>query len=295
MISRSSSLEVASAYTKAFAYESSNPRYPEKVYRDKIYDFLYENEYEPYFCNLAKKPPSVRAFKEFFLKIHTGESLVSATENWDWERRQKLGQRLLKELAEDYLNWFEKNNDGGFFMEQHEQYYKRILLRLELDGYIFRDEVLLQQQSDILNVEEEKGILQSLYKKTELNRQKEAFEFLLLSEQHFLASRWSDCIANSRKFFELTLQEGALKIEKSKGMDFDENKFLRPVEVRSYFEKEGILEKKEKEALDKMYGLLSETGAHPYMAESDQARLLRQLSLTISQFVLLRLEKKIKG
>jgi len=40
---------------------------------------------------------------------------------------------------------------------------------------------------------------------------------------------------------------------------------------------------------------LSETGAHPYMAESDQARLLRQLSLTLSQFVLLRLEAALKA
>ena len=60
--------------------------------------------------------------------------------------------------------------------------------------------------------------------------------------------------------------------------------------MRQYLERQGIFERKERESIDKLYGLLSETGAHPYMAESDQARLLRQLSLTLSQFVLLRLE-----
>ena len=44
-----------------------------------------------------------------------------------------------------------------------------------------------------------------------------------------------------------------------------------------------ILEKKEKEAIAKVYGLLSDTGSHPYIADRDQARLMRHLSLTFSQ------------
>jgi hypothetical protein len=36
-----------------------------------------------------------------------------------------------------------------------------------------------------------------------------------------------------------------------------------------------------------------ETGPHPYMAESNQARLLRQLSFTLSQFALPRLNAAI--
>ena len=35
---------------------------------------------------------------------------------------------------------------------------------------------------------------------------------------------------------------------------------------------------------------MSDTGGHPYMAAKDQARLMRHLALTFSQFVLLRLE-----
>jgi hypothetical protein len=47
-----------------------------------------------------------------------------------------------------------------------------------------------------------------------------------------------------------------------------------------------------KEALAKVYGLLSHTGGHPYMAQNDQARLLRHLALTFSQFAMLRLRGK---
>jgi hypothetical protein len=64
----------------------------------------------------------------------------------------------------------------------------------------------------------------------------------------------------------------------------------KPVMVRDYLEQVGLLEKKEKEAVSQVYGLLNNTGGHPYIAERDQARLMRHLALTFSQFVLLRLE-----
>ncbi len=65
--------------------------------------------------------------------------------------------------------------------------------------------------------------------------------------------------------------------------------------VRNYLESEGVLETKEKNAIAKIYGLLSKTGGHPYMAASDQARLLRQLSLTLAQFVMLRLQGSLSA
>ena len=64
--------------------------------------------------------------------------------------------------------------------------------------------------------------------------------------------------------------------------------------MRNYLEEEGLLETKEKEAVAKIYGLLSNTGGHPYMASNDQARLLRQLALTLSHFVMLRFDGYLK-
>jgi hypothetical protein len=77
--------------------------------------------------------------------------------------------------------------------------------------------------------------------------------------------------------------------------DLPENVYSRPAEVREYLVTEKLLEKKEREALDKVYGLLSHTGSHPYMAEKDQARLLRQMSLLFCQFVMLRFEGRTKS
>lgn len=290
MISRPTALALATAYTSRFTTDATRDR-PAVVHRDAVYDFLFENNYTAWFCNVAKSPQSVRGFKEFWLKIHTGESLFSSTPQWTWEQREKKGQQLLHELAKDHLNWHE--NKARFMSWKPASYAittEALLRRLELDGYVYKDGLLLQQQGDVLNVEEEASVLASLYARAKLARSADAFEFLRLSEEHFVAGRWSDCISNVRKFFELTLQEGARALSGFKEEPLSATALARPVDVRKYLEDSGMFERKEREAIDKLYGLLSETGAHPYMAESDQARLLRQLSLTMVQFALLRLE-----
>lgn len=83
--------------------------------------------------------------------------------------------------------------------------------------------------------------------------------------------------------------------QKCKSKALDISIYKSPLKVRNYLEEEGLLEKKETEAIAKIYGLLSDTGSHPYMADNDQARLLRQLSLTSSQFVMLRFEGYLKN
>ncbi len=296
MISRQSSLAIAEAYTQRFTHRSFSRHggSTEKVYSHNIYDFLYENEYEAWFCNLARAPNYIRTFKDFWLKIHTGESLTPATKEWSWEQRRKLGQRILKDISRDYLRWYETVKNDPFYGKSYQPSADKLRRRLELDGYVFRDGELLQQQSDVLNVEEETGILNLLFSRSGLARATDAFEFLRLGEEHFVAGRWSDCISNVRKFFELTLQEGARSLGRAREDSLNEASLSRPADVRQYLERQGLFERKERESIDKLYGLLSETGAHPYMAESDQARLLRQLSLTLSQFVLLRLEAALK-
>ena len=129
---------------------------------------------------------------------------------------------------------------------------------LELDGYVYRDGELLLPESDVLDVEEERGVRQRLYKSLQLRRDDEAFQFLELSEKHYLASRWEDCIANARKFFELTLQECACRHSRvSRGSPLSDAVVQRPVKVRDYLERESLLEKKERELVDKTYGLLN--------------------------------------
>lgn len=150
-------------------------------------------------------------------------------------------------------------------------------------------------EPDVLNVEEEIGLLETLYKSLGLSDKETTFEFFNLCEEHYIAGKWSDSIANSRKFFESILQQVAIRYSAVSGAPLNSRALERPVEIRSFLENEGLLEKKEREAVDKIYGLLSHTGSHPYMAEKDQARLLRQISLTITQFIMLRLEGALKN
>ena len=300
MISRLASIAIANSYINRFSTVSGVSGYgirttSEKVHNDELYDFLYKNEYEAWFCNLANNLFTISGLKAFFLQIHTGESISTATKDWSWVNRQKLGQRLLCNLAEDMLIWYEtiRPNDHWEW-EDHAEEAEELTRRLELDGYIFREGKLLLQHSDVLDVEQERSILKTLYQSAGLQRSSEAFQFLTLAEENFVGGRWSDSIINARKFFELTAQEGAKALALYKGSVLDDDILRRPAQVRQYLEQQRLLERKEREAFDKVYGLLSETGAHPYMAESDQARLLRQLSLTLSQFILLRLRSALK-
>lgn len=166
---------------------------------------------------------------------------------------------------------------------------------LELDGYIYENSKLLIPESDILDVEEEKGVLEQLFNSLGLQNKEIIFHHLNLSEEHYINSKWDDSISNSRKFLEGVLQEAASKHSSQiKSTSLPDSIYSKPVRVREYLEKEELMEGKEIAALTSVYGLLSETGGHPYMAQNDQARLLRHLSLTFAQFVMLRLQGSLR-
>lgn len=268
-----------------------NSRPTETLYKDKLYDFLYEREYEAWFCNLSRRPTSIRGLNEWFLQIHTGESLVSATPTWSWDQRRALGQQYLTQLARDFLVWYDAEERSKYTDETYGPHRDELGRRLEMDGYVLRDCELYQPEVEVLDVEAERGLLEGLYSSLGLAESGKTFEFLRLAEEHYVAGRWSDCIGNARKFFEsVAMQVAAHHHQIQKGTPILARTLERPVEVRQYLEQEGLIEHREREALDKIYGLLSHTGGHPYMAEKDQARLLRQISLTITQFIMLRLE-----
>ena len=296
MISRKTAMVIADQYTlkfTSFTYSTYGNR--EVIHADKLYDFLYENEYEPWFCNVARQNKVIiRNVRDFFLQIHTGESFANATPNWSWDQRQTLGQQYLKYLARDMLNFYKANMSSDFEAKLYKSRHDDLLRRLEIDGYIYRDRQIYQSEADVLNVEEEIHILDKLYTALGLPDRSTALEFLKLSEEHYLAGRWPDSVSNSRKFFESVLKQVARQYASYKSITFNEETLEKPVEVRRFLESNGLLEKKEREAIAEIYGLLSHTGSHPYMAEKDQARLLRQISLTMSQFIMLRLEGAMK-
>jgi hypothetical protein len=306
MFSRKNTILLADIIANVFT-DHKNERQPMNrgykwVYRvetDRLYDFLYENDYQAWFCNLAKAQhghsdsysSSTRNLKEFILRLHTGETQVNATPNWRWEQRQELGQQYLRNLAEDILNSWYNEWSVKTSPPISEDRIQQLLHSLELDGYSYKDERLLSPEEDVLNVEAETTLLENLYTSLGLENSETAFHHLQLSADHYEGECWDDSISNSRKFLECVLKESAnCHSRNSHGESLTDTFLESPGQIRRYLEDERLLETKEKEAIASVYSLLSHTGGHPYMAEKDQARLLRHLSLTLSQFVMLRLQ-----
>lgn len=297
MISRKSAVALARVYVRLFRKSTTPGRSSYRGVRyytvnsGILYDFLFANDYDAWFCNLirkAKQVASTRPLQDFIMKLHTGESISTATQSWSWDERQSLGQRYLRDLAQDVITYIQTELED-YFKNDVEDLLQLLLRQLELDGYVLIDSKLLSPEEEIINVEEEVNLLKSLYTSLGLDNSKVAFHHLDLSEEHYIAEKWDDSISNSRKFLESVLQEvSAARFLSEKGSPMPESRLNKPVDVREYLERAGLLEKKEKDAVAKVYGLLSHTGGHPYMAENDQARLLRHLSLTLSQFALLR-------
>lgn len=303
MISRRTASAVADVYEKKFGYtkrergrDYTSVTYHYYVYRNELYDFLFDRGYQPWFCNAAQSVHSHdyslknRAVKDLVMKLHTGETLANATPNMDWEERQKVGQRYLEDLTGDILSYWQQEAD----QREKEQIAREVTVlrgRLELDGYEYRDSYLLAPESDVLDVEEESGVIERLYTTLSLADKETTCHHLKLSEEHYLEERWDDSISNSRKFLESVLREVATAhSSRVAGRPLADSIYEKPFRVRNYLEEAAVIETKEKETIASVYGLLSNTGGHPYMARSDQARLLQHLALTFSQFAMLRFQ-----
>lgn len=293
MISRRSTLALAELIAHVFthSYSSSVGMYRQTtrhlaVSNDKLYDYLFEHDFPAWFCNKAKAlRGGVREPKDLIMKLHTGETQAIVTKEWSWKQREKLGQQVLRDLAEDVLNSWSK--DSGAY--SNENWVTKLRASLELDGYRYKDSRLLPPESDVLDAQEEAGVLDELYTSLALDKRDLFHHHLKDSEEHYLAGRWSDCISHSRIVLEAVLKEIAAAYSlRIKGTPLPERTYSRAIGVRDYLESAGLLEVKERETIQHVYGLLSNTGSHPYMADKDQARLLRHMALTLAQFVMLR-------
>lgn len=256
-----------------------------------LYDFLYENDYEAWFLNAVDSlgTRNERILKEFIMRLHTGETVVPVTQDWSWKQRSKLGQRFLQDLAEDMLCWAQ--NSESYVTGIIKGKISMLISELELDGYIFSDWKLYYSEAAVLDTEDEIGILEKLVKDLNLYNQDTIKHHLDLSETHYIDEKWDDSIANSRKFLESILQEIAARHHQVEtGKSINSSLYSTPFKIRDYLENQGLIERKEKNAISSVYGLLSETGSHPYIAQKDQARLMRYLSLTFAQFALLRFQ-----
>ena len=173
---------------------------------------------------------------------------------------------------------------------------QKLISRLEIDGYLYRDGHLHPIESAVIDIVEERTFLEQLVDSIALQDQTVIKHHIQESERAYSESRWGHSISDARNFFEAILQQiAAAHHLKIKGTTIPDGIFTRPSRVREYLEAEGLIDRPEQEAISKNYGLISNTGSHPNIAERDQARLMRHLALTMSQFIPLKFQGFVRS
>jgi hypothetical protein len=227
---------------------------------ETLYNFLYEREYEAWFLNIAQTWMQRNySVESGIMKLHTGESIVSATKDSSWEYRRQLGQSLLKRLAEDILPFHgnkamapiaykpftteEQKKMVDSLNESMQRPYnlnQTLRKQLEIDGYLYRDGTLHFSESSAIPEQEEQSILELLIKNLPLNDKPVILNHLNLSEEHFLNSKWGDSISNARNFLEAILEKAAHCIHSKKNLTSQPPD--RPSKVREFLEQEGFID-----------------------------------------------------
>ena len=129
MISRKTANILATNYCNEFACDS--------VYKEKLYDFLFDHDLSAWFCNATKKLYTSRSLKEFVMKLHTGETAYDATKDWTWEARRQLGQTYLEKLVTIIWAHPVAQYDMDYRIRKKKDDRAELKKRVELDGYKF--------------------------------------------------------------------------------------------------------------------------------------------------------------
>ena len=281
------------------------------VKQEEINTFFYEQEYAYSFLKILRETvhsDSHQRLVHAIMGLHTGETLASATRGTSDRERQEVGQTLLLKLAEDILNLYdaipvtavdftratsqqevEILKSAATWNRPAGEVIQKLISRLEIDGYLSRDGHLYPIESAVIDTIEERTFLEQLVDSIALQDQTVIKHHIQESEKAYSDGRWGHSVSDARNFLEAILQQvAAAHYLKTKGTQMPDATYKWPVRVRDYLAEEGLIDTTEKDAISKVYGLISNTGSHPNIAERDQARLMRHLSLTPSQFILLK-------
>lgn len=296
MISRLSAKSIADAYYINFTEDLGIGVIG--FQRDALFDFLFVNNFDNWLLNEIKEIPigDGHRLRNFIMQLHTGGSAIPTIKGMNIIDSKSVGQQILLDLAECLIKESLSNPDFDKHDDKDKNVVEVMRKTLELDGYIYSSGVLLVPEESVINEVEETSIIEKLMTSVSLKDITTLKHHLDLSANHYQESHWDDSISNSRKVLEGVLAQVANRFNEAViGDSLKEEILSRPSSVRDYLEKQGLIDKSEKETITQVYGLLSHTGGHPYMAQPDQARLMRHLALTFSQFILLRLEGVLKS
>ena len=291
-ISRSTAYALSKLFGACFATGTNGTK--DKLKRQDLNDFLFLNNFEITFVDdliaSFNQYSKIDALERFIIRLFIGDGLVeiSSDERNQYASPYELKQRsqtLLWMLLESIL----QDKDHLYYASVKE-YRSRLINSLALDGFVFVNGTLHRQEQPIFDVPEQMGILEQLYSELKLGQNAQAVAALKLSEQHYISGLWSDSISNARKFLECVLQEIVASISLQKGELINDKIKANATLIRQHLLEYGIITAKQQEALGKLYGMLSDTGSHPYIADKDEARLSRYLSLSLAEYVMLEFQ-----
>lgn len=141
------------------------------------------------------------------------------------------------------------------------------------------------------DVDEKASIIKSKFKNFKLGQKEEFEQFYNDMNEHFENSKWSDSIHNSRKLYEIVLNECAkyysINILKDGKIDGSE----KPVQIREYLENNNFFSEDEANIVRYYYKYISNIGSHSKMALQEQADFSRVMSINTMLYALNRLEK----
>jgi len=283
MISRKSTTVIAHIYG-LLAIEAPTSFHSSGTWTvESLCRFFYDEDYPEWFIKRFQELESPDALDDFVRSLQTGSSVKNSFFTYH-EDALAEGQSILKKLAINVFTFdFNEDHRDIGLMNNLVEVLKR---QLELDGYVNKNGQLLPIEHSVLNEQEEQSYLEELIDNSTLGDKAVIKHHLGLTERAYVDSRWSDTISNARNFFESILKqiaEGAhIKIN---GTPLT---LRRPADIRDYLETTSLIDRTEKDAIARVYGLISNTGSHPNMAHQDQARLMRNLALTFSQYILLQ-------
>jgi hypothetical protein len=289
MIGRASAAAVAIVYERIFSTGYEN----ERVNLDRLHDSFFGLNYPPWILTKTRSLFTPRELKDFIMYLQMGKGVDPCDKQLGDDERRSQGQEILKKLIED--SWSLMRIADAREGDRIGSALVHLIRCLELDGYKYDKGRITPSEVDVLDTKETADALAVLYGELGIGEKEMAINHLDLSAEHYRNGKWGDCIGNARHFFECVLRNVAADYStRYKGTPFPEKDFKKPVLVRQHLEKEGLLSFKEVEAIDKVYGVVSEAGGHPNMAENEHARILRQLALILAQFVMLRYQNHRK-
>ena len=140
------------------------------------------------------------------------------------EKRQQAGQQYLQKLAQSLLRLHD--DKPSEFSKQAEESLQLMQSHLELDGYIYRNRILLPVESSVIDVQAEQSYLKNLVDISKLSDPTTIKHHINLAEEHYVNNRHSDSIGNSRHFLEAILSQTLEGVSTKLGRNLHPNVYI---------------------------------------------------------------------